>query len=134
MIAGMATIGASTPSAARPFRFGRCRKTASLHEPTMNRALPGSVAHRLDVVAVRIEDVCTVVVGVIESAYPRRPVVGPARVERGGMERIDGWAIVDRERDVEPPYDRLPSRLDPEEGLAVAAGNRRPLRLAPAAR
>ena len=79
------------------------------------------MADRLDVVAVRVEDVCTVVVGVIERAHSRRPVVCPARFERSGMERIDGLAVVDRERDVEPPYDRLPSRLDPEEGLAVTA-------------
>ena len=37
------------------------------------------------------------------------------------MEGIDGLAIVDREGDVEPPDDRPPSRLDPEERLAVAA-------------
>jgi len=79
------------------------------------------VADRLDVVAVRVEDVCTVVVGVIERTHSGRSVVCPASFERGDMEGIDGLAIVDREGDVEPPYDRPPSRLDPEERLAVPA-------------
>ena len=58
------------------------------------------VADGLDVVAVGVEHVGAVVVGVVDLADPGRAVVGPAGGERGGVERVDGRAIGGRERDV----------------------------------
>src|SRR5436190_9448651 len=49
-------------------------------------------AHRLDVVAVRIEKERAVVVGRVVRAQPRRAVVFRTRLEAGGVEAIHGVA------------------------------------------
>ena len=60
------------------------------------------MTHRLQLVAVRIADIGTVVVGVIMETQSRRAFVASAMVERGGMERIDGCLVTDQIGDLDP--------------------------------
>src|SRR5215211_8536487 len=59
------------------------------------------MADSLNVVTVRIEDVCAVVVGVVLRSETRRTVVAAARGERRGVKRIDGCAVWRGEGDVQ---------------------------------
>ena len=57
------------------------------------------VTDGFDVVATGIEDVGAVVVGVVDLAHARGAVVGRAGLERGGIERVDRFVVVNREGD-----------------------------------
>lgn len=73
----------------------------------------GLVADGFDVVAVGIEHVAAVVVGVVPP-QAGCAVVGSARVERRGVEGVHLRPAPGPQRDVEPALRRLPVRLDEE--------------------
>jgi hypothetical protein len=77
------------------------------------------VADPLDVVALRVEHEGAVVVLVVP-AHARRSVVRAAGGEAGGVERVDGRAIVAGERDVQSRRIGL-SLMEPEDRLALVA-------------
>src|SRR5579859_538063 len=74
------------------------------------------MADRLDVVAVGVEDERPVVRRMVRP-QSGRPVVGAARGERRGVERVDGFVVRGRKRDVRPRPVRL-ALDDPELGLS----------------
>ena len=90
----------------RPEAGGRRRRPSDApwpdagDEPRRSR-LRRRVADRLDVVAVGVEHVGAVVVRVVDLAHARPAVVGGARRERRGVERVDRLTARDGERDVE---------------------------------
>src|SRR3954462_11845312 len=94
------------------------RRIGSWHR---SRAPGRPVTDRLDVVAVEVENVRTVVVWVVDLACSRRAVVGCAGVKSRFVEPFDALAVVGEESDVQPASHRLPERLDPEEGTPVSA-------------
>jgi len=72
------------------------------------------VADSLDVVAVRIEHISAVIVGVVHGANPWGAIVDSAGVECRRVEGIDLAAGVSGQGDVQPPPYRSAVRLDPE--------------------
>src|ERR1041385_6305295 len=79
------------------------------------KSLCGLVADGLDVVAVGIEDVGPVVVGVVPT-QAGCAVVGPACLDRRGVKGVHLRPILRTQRDVEPPAYRLPFGFDEERG------------------
>jgi hypothetical protein len=69
------------------------------------------VADGLDVVAVEIEDVTAVVVGVVPP-QARCAVVGPSCVDGGSMDGVELPPTLGSQRDVKPPPHRLAMALD----------------------
>src|SRR5437764_5254056 len=90
-------------------------------------ALCRLVADSLDVVAVRIEHISAVVVGVVDGANAWCAIVDSASDECRGVERIDLTAAVSGQGDVQPPPYRCALRLYPEPGFS---GRAKPRRLA----
>jgi hypothetical protein len=90
------------------------RLSASGREPSFAATfLAGLVADGLDVVAVGIEDVAAVVVGVVP-AQARCAVVGAACLDGCGVEGVHVRAALGLQRDVKPPLHRLPVGFDEE--------------------
>ena len=77
-------------------------------------------ANGLDVVAVRIEDKCPVVVRMIVGPKPRLAVVAPARANSRGVKSVDGGAIRNRKSHVDTGNGRR-FQSDPEEGLLIGS-------------
>src|SRR5207245_5444337 len=113
----------STPTAAR----ASPRKHAVTRSPrspdglqdasTLPTSLAGLMADGLDVVAVGIEDVAAVVVGVVP-AQAGCAVVGAACLDRCGVEGVHLRAALGLQRNVKPPAHRLPVGLDEERRSA----------------
>ena len=80
------------------------------------------MAHRLEIVAVRINDEGGVVVWRVVS-QSRRAVVLAARLERGRVESIDARACPGGDREMDA-RGRFIGCAEPERGLAVAAESR----------
>src|ERR1700694_2479558 len=116
-------LGRGGSEAARS-RGCRLRGTGSTHpsraaqrEAPTTGELRRLVAHRLDVVAVGVEDEGAVVVRVVDLTHTRPTVVARARLECGGVERVDGPAAAGGERNLDAALRRAPPRADPEERL-----------------
>src|SRR5690348_11809453 len=72
------------------------------------------VEHRLDVVAVRVEDEGAVIALVVDRPLARRAVVAVARLDRGSVERVDLLPALRGERDVDVLAQRLAVLRDRE--------------------
>jgi len=79
-----------------------------------------SVADRLDIVSIVIENESAVVVRVIVRAKARGPIVLAARGDGGSVECIYGWPIFRSEGNVQRPF-HLPLAADPKIRLTAAA-------------
>ena len=77
-------------------------------------------ANGLNVVAVRIEDKCLVVVRMIVGPKPRLAVVAPARADSRCVKAVDGSAIRNRKSHVDTSNGRR-FQTDPEEGLLMGS-------------
>ena len=77
-------------------------------------------ANGLNVVAVRIEDKCRIVVRMIVGPKPWLAVVVPARADSRCVKAVDGSAIRNRKRHVDSSYGRR-FQTDPEEGLLMGS-------------
>src|SRR5581483_4638632 len=100
---------------------GAIRSRASVRTRSRSSRCSGvsssqAMTDRLDVVAVRVENVRTVVVLVVP-AHARRAVVNAAGGETRGMECVDGRSVFARERDVHAGSERL-ALLDEEDRVA----------------
>src|SRR5438552_16652661 len=82
------------------------------------------MANSLDVVAVWIEDIRAVVVGVVDLAYSRCAVIRSAGVDGRRMEGVHLLASVCRQRNVKPTLHGLATGLDPERGPSSLAKSR----------
>src|SRR6516162_4587537 len=81
-------------------------------------------ANGLNVVAVRIEDKCSVVVRMIVGPKPRLAVVAPARANSRGVKSVDGSAILNRKSHVDTGNGRR-FQTDPEESLLLGSVSER---------
>src|SRR5215831_982391 len=77
-------------------------------------------ANGLNVVAVRIEDKCPVVVRMIVGPRPWLAVVAPARADSRGVKAVDGSAIRNRKSHVDTDNGRR-FQTDPEERLLMGS-------------
>src|SRR4051812_24064445 len=98
----------SEGSGADPFAKG-CGERTLVQRTVLARL----VADGLDVVAVEIEDIAAVVVGVVPP-QPGCAVVGASCLDGGCMEGVDLRPTLGSQRDVKPPPHRLPFGLDEE--------------------
>ena len=77
-------------------------------------------ANGLDIVAVRIEDKCPVVVRMIIGPKPWLAVVAPARTDSRCVKAVDGSAIRNRKSHGDTSNGRR-FQTDPEEGLLMGS-------------
>src|SRR5262245_57477170 len=108
----------------RPRGFRRRDRTAVPRRAVPVRSLR-SVADRLDVMAIEVEDEGAVVVRMVLRPQTRRPVVPPAGPERGLVEGAHLGPRLDREGDVHG-RSGLTVAADPELRLAALAETARP--------
>ena len=77
-------------------------------------------ANGLNIVAVRIEDKCSVVVRMIVGPKPWLAVVAPARTDSRCVKAVDGSAIRNRKSHGDTSNGRR-FQTDPEEGLLMGS-------------
>src|ERR671910_1838410 len=81
-----------------------------------------SVLDRLDVVAVGVEHVGAVVAFVVLGSQPRRAVIAPSCLQRGGVETVHGLPAGSGESDMEPGDGPLACVDDEPPALPASEG------------